>query len=100
MSSIQLRLLEKYPSPSAALIERARFEAQDLFEVKVDIIREMAGLHPSGDWMGRGARALDSPYTATGESSFLKLQKMLADLRTRNLQSETLVGRKSPLTGG
>jgi hypothetical protein len=27
----------------------ARIQAEDLFEVKVDIIRKMAGLHPSGD---------------------------------------------------
>lgn len=46
----------------------ARIQAEDLFEVKVEVIRLMLGLDPTGDWMGRGARALDNnPRTATGE---------------------------------
>ncbi|MFQ6650363.1 hypothetical protein Gotur_023226, partial [Gossypium turneri] len=45
----------------------ARIQAGDLFEVKVKIIQQMADLDPMGDWMGRGARDLENPYTATGE---------------------------------
>ncbi|KAF1854590.1 hypothetical protein Lal_00046512 [Lupinus albus] len=35
---------------------------------------------PEGDWLGRGARALDNPRTATGEESFDKLYRLRADL--------------------
>nr|QHI41674.1 ribosomal protein S4 [Paraprenanthes diversifolia] len=84
--SIEGRLLSGKTAPSPLDIYLARINAEDLFEVKVDIIREMAGLHPSGDWLGRGARALDNPR---GEESLGKLLQMLADLRTRNFQSET-----------
>ncbi|MBA0632467.1 hypothetical protein Godav_001197 [Gossypium davidsonii] len=51
----------------------ARIQAEDLFEVKVEIIQQMADLDPMGDWMGRGARALENPHTATGEESLEKL---------------------------
>ena len=64
-------------------------EDEDLFELKVQIIRKMATLHPSGDWMGWGARALDNPRTATGEEDLAKLHKMLDDLQSRNEQSAT-----------
>ncbi|CAI8612189.1 unnamed protein product [Vicia faba] len=67
----------------------ARIEAEDLFEVKVDICQVMAGLHPSGDWMGRGARALDNLRTATGEESLSQLLRMREDLETAGLQSAT-----------
>lgn len=40
------------------LINMARIEAQDLFEVKVDIIRAM---DPTGDWMGRGPSIIREP---------------------------------------
>nr|AAB97304.1 orf 143 [Vicia faba] len=53
VESIQRRLLGGSPSPSAHLIQIARIQAEDLFEVKVDICQVMAGLHPGGDWMGR-----------------------------------------------
>ena len=81
VSAIQRRLLEKYPSPSAAIIERTRLEAQDLFEVKVQIIQKMAQWDPTGDWMGRGARALDNPRTASGEESFDRLSNIWKDLQ-------------------
>ncbi|CAH2052352.1 unnamed protein product [Thlaspi arvense] len=38
----------------------------------------MAGLDPTGDWMGRGARALDNPRTATGEHSLEQLYRLLS----------------------
>jgi len=89
VESIQRRLLGRFPSPSAHEIQMARIEAEDLFEVKVDICQVMAGLHPSGDWMGRGARALDNLRTATGEESLSKLLRMREDLQTAGLHSAT-----------
>lgn len=59
--SIERRLLSNKTSPSAQDIYMARINAEDLFEVKVEIIKLMAGLDPTGDWMGRGARSLDNP---------------------------------------
>ena len=76
VESIQRRLLGGSPSPSAHLIQMARIQAEDLFEVKVDICQVMAGLHPGGDWMGRGARALDNPRTFTGEDSLENLARL------------------------
>jgi hypothetical protein len=76
VESIQRRLLGRFPSPSAHEIQMARIEAEDLFEVKVDICQVMAGLHPSGDWMGRGARALDNLRTFTGEDSLENLARL------------------------
>ncbi|KAL3655753.1 hypothetical protein CASFOL_000149 [Castilleja foliolosa] len=66
---IQRRLLSRLQFPSAEEIERARIDAEDRFEVKVDIIRIMTALHPEGDWLRRGARALDNNRTQTGEES-------------------------------
>jgi len=79
--AIQSRLLSKNPFPSAELINMARIEAQDLFEVKVDIFRIMSRFDPEGDWMGRGARALENPRTASGEESLEKLFNLRHDLQ-------------------
>lgn len=87
--SIQRRLLSGKASPSYIEIYLAQIDAEDLFEVKVDIIQKMAGLHPSGDWLGRGARALDNPHTATGESSLEKLHSFFQDLHQGGRRSET-----------
>ena len=95
VSAIQRRLLEKYPSPSAATIERARIDAQDLFEVKVEIINRMADLDPQGDWMGRGARALENPRTATGDESFERLSKILEGLVQDGVNSPVFSQLKS-----
>lgn len=48
-------------------IRLAEIQAEDLFQVKAEIINRMAILDPEGDWLGRGARALDNPRTTTGE---------------------------------
>ncbi|MFS8017736.1 hypothetical protein Hanom_Chr15g01383911 [Helianthus anomalus] len=37
----------------------------------------MQVLDPTGDWMRHGARALDSPKSATGESSLRRLYSFL-----------------------
>ncbi|KAK1405982.1 hypothetical protein QVD17_42305 [Tagetes erecta] len=80
VSSIQRRLLSSEPFPSAEEMGFARIQAEDLFEVKVQIIQRMEVLDPTGDWMRRGARALDSPNSATGESSLKRLYGFLEDL--------------------
>ena len=85
--SIQRRLLSPYVFPSAEIIERARIEAEDLFEVKVDIIRRMTPLDPEGDWLGRGARAFDNPRTSTGEESLERLYRLLDDLNQGGVES-------------
>nr|AOT98978.1 hypothetical protein [Oryza rufipogon]ATA66825.1 hypothetical protein [Oryza sativa Indica Group] len=89
VQSIQRRILGANLNPSAHDMQMSRIQAEDLFELKVQIIRKMATLHPSGDWMGWGARALDNPRTATGEEDLAKLHKMLDDLQSRNEQSAT-----------
>ncbi|MBW1279433.1 hypothetical protein, partial [Escherichia coli] len=61
MEAIERRLLAKYRYPSYEAIQLAHIHAEDLFEVKVNIVKVMARLDPTGDWMGRGARALDNP---------------------------------------
>ena len=76
VESIEQRLLAKYDLPPAHEITMARIEAEDLFEVKVEIIQRMAVLDPSGDWTGRGARALDNPRTASGEPSLIELYRL------------------------
>nr|QCQ81899.1 hypothetical protein [Ammopiptanthus mongolicus] len=89
VEAIQQRFLGGLVSPSAHDIQMARNQAEDQFEVKVDIVRVMAGLDPSGDWMGRGASALENTRTGTGEEYFCRLHQMLDDLQTAGLQSET-----------
>lgn len=81
VQSIQNRLLSKYDSPSAHEITMARIEAEDLMEVKVEIVRIMAPLDPEGDWERQGARALDNLRRATGEESLDKLVKTLERLK-------------------
>ncbi|KAJ0781168.1 hypothetical protein HanPI659440_Chr06g0246211 [Helianthus annuus] len=55
-------------------------QAEDLFEVKVKIIQRMQVLDPIGDWMRQGARDLDSPNSAAGESSLKRLYSFLDEL--------------------
>ncbi|RYQ84713.1 hypothetical protein Ahy_B10g104181 [Arachis hypogaea] len=65
------RLLDHNTTPSAPEIELARYQAEDLLRSrKVDIIHQMAGLDPTGDWMGKGARALDRLSHYQGANSF------------------------------
>lgn len=92
--SIQQRLLAQYDSPSAHDIAMARIEAQDRFEVKVEIIRLMAPLDPEGDWERRGARALDNPRTKTGEESYARLCQIRDSLSNEGIQSPFFFERK------
>ena len=93
--SIERRLLSKFNSPRAEDIYFAHIKAQDLFEIKVEIVRHMAGLDPEGNWLGRGARALDNPRTATGEPSLERLYALLEDLNRGGVQSETFSSLKN-----
>lgn len=95
VSSIERRLLAKVNFPSAEDIKFAKIKAEDLFEIKVQIVRHMAGLDPEGDWLGRGARALDNPRTATGEPSLERLYDLLEDLNQGGVQSETFSSLKN-----
>lgn len=103
VQSIQQRLLAKYSyTPPIGIMYLAEIEAKDLFEVKVEILRIMAVLDPTGDWLGRGARALDNPRTATGEHSLDKLHTLLSDLESRGVNSESFsqLKGKVPLRRG
>ncbi|XP_076941917.1 uncharacterized protein LOC143611621 [Bidens hawaiensis] len=88
VSSIQRRLLASKPFPSAEEIDFAHMQAEDLFKVKVHIIRQMEGLDPTGDWMRQGARALDSPNSSTRESSLERLYSLLDDLSRKGKRSK------------
>jgi hypothetical protein len=87
--SIERRLLAPKTNPSDFDLQQAKIDAEDLFEIKVDIVRSMSGLHPEGDWMGRGARALDNPRTSTGEPSLEKLSTLLSDLQSGGVNSDS-----------
>jgi hypothetical protein len=87
--SIERRLLSNKSAPSTYEVDMARINAEDLFEVKVEILKVMSSLDPRGDWMGRGARALDNPRTPTGEESLERLFSFLEDLNQGGKGSET-----------
>ena len=74
----------------------ARLHAEDLFEVKVEILRQMEHLDPTaeGYWLGRGARALDNPRTSTGEESLKKLYAILDELRSNGRNSDAFLSIK------
>ena len=95
VDSIYRRFLARYPEPSYEQIIIYRIDAEDLFEVKVEIIKLMAGLDPTGNWIGRGAQALDNPRTATGEPSLKHLYARLEDLTRSGKKSDTFWDLKS-----
>lgn len=97
--SIQLRLLSGKTTPSPLDIYLARITAEDLFEVKVEIIQLMADLDPTGDWLGQGARALENPGTATGEESLKRLHAFLDDLNQGGIGSKTFFKLKKKVPG-
>ncbi|KAL8228632.1 hypothetical protein R6Q59_000566 [Mikania micrantha] len=51
----------------------------------------MEGLDPTGDWMRQGARALDSPNSATGESSLERLYSLSDDLDQKGRASRAFL---------
>ena len=94
VESIKRRLLQNNPLPSSYEIQIATDKAKDLFDVKVDIIRLMSVLHPEGDWLGRGARALDNPRTSTGEDSLLNLFRIKDELEQGGPHSQSFLDLK------
>lgn len=84
VNSIQRRLLGGHQFPSAEVIYQARIDAEDRFEVKVEIIQKMTVLHPEGDWARKGAWALENTRSTTGEYSLDKLYQFLQDLQKEN----------------
>lgn len=91
--AIEQRFVEhlraKKPSLSLEDYKLAHIQAEDQFEVQVDIIRAMAALDPQGDWLGRGAQALKNARTATGEESLERLYSFLDDLNRDGARSRT-----------
>ncbi|OIV89893.1 hypothetical protein TanjilG_14031 [Lupinus angustifolius] len=96
---IRTRLLRSKAQPSAEEINLAHINAQDRFEVKVDIIQQMAVLdsEPSGDWTGRGARALDNPRAVRtgGEPSLIELYRLRDELHEGGVQSDAFLSGKA-----
>jgi hypothetical protein len=88
LASIRYRILAREVNPSSERIQWAQMEAEDLFEVKVHIIRSMTLLDPEGDWERRGALALHNPRTATGEEPLERLYALHEDLSSKGRQSE------------
>ncbi|KAF3436660.1 hypothetical protein FNV43_RR19407 [Rhamnella rubrinervis] len=71
-------------------LQMARIQAEDLFEVKVEIINLMANLDPTtGDWQGRGAQALANSHTTTGEEPLKRLYAFKDDLLRSGVRSST-----------
>lgn len=89
VEDIARRLLSKSDNPSAMDIRLAEIQAEDLFQVKAEIINRMAILHPEGDWENRGARALENSRTLTGEESLERLYRLLDDIVQNGVHSES-----------
>lgn len=91
VSNIERRFVErlkaKNPSPSLEDYRLARIQAEDQFEVQVEIIRTMAALDPKGDWVRRGSLALKNSRTATGEEPLERLYSLLEDLNRGGVES-------------
>lgn len=83
---IRLRIMSK---EEGILFEEAHYRAEDLFDIKAQVIQEMSHLDLDGDWMNRGARALDYPKSRIGEYSLEKLHEFLADLKNEGHMSKT-----------
>nr|VDD25145.1 unnamed protein product [Brassica rapa] len=63
VEAIERRLLAQFAYPSYEDIQLAHIQAEDLFEVKVEIVKVMAGLDPTGGLDGAGSSGpRQSPY--------------------------------------
>lgn len=91
VDAIARRLLAKYPDPSYADVLREKANAVELFEVKREIYHRMAALDPTGDWLGRGTRALENAraHARMGEPSLESLLTQLDDLQRGGERSAT-----------
>lgn len=74
--------------PAYEVLQRSLYEAQDRFELKVEMLKKMSELDPNGSWLERGARALDNPRSKTGEESFENLGSILEELKAGGRQSQ------------
>ena len=89
LDNIRRRRMQKEGvNPTYEAIQIALYDSNDLFEVKRDIINQMAALDPEGGWLERGARALVNRRTSTGEESLERLYEMLENLLQGGVQSE------------
>lgn len=95
--SIQRRLLASNPFPSLEENYLALIQAEDLFEIKVDIYRLMSVLDPSGNWIGQGSRALENPHSASGEHSLETLYNMYEELQRDRGSSPTFLSLQSKM---
>lgn len=86
--AIRYRLLEYAPRANPTF-EIAHYNAQDIFEIKVEIINLMVKMDPRDDWVRWGARALDNSRTNTGEQPIWRLREFRDDLRALGSRSKT-----------
>ncbi|XP_055824301.1 uncharacterized mitochondrial protein AtMg01010-like [Solanum dulcamara] len=89
VQSIKRRLLYVKEFPSYFELTQERIEEEDIFEVKVDIVRRMAVLDPEGHWLEWGAWALENLRTSIGEPSLERLHTLLLDLESRVVNSDS-----------
>ena len=87
VASIRQRILSRSQQPMA--YEEAQYKAEDLFDIKSKLILEMAKWDVEGDWMNRGARALDCPNSHNGEYSLELLYRWHKDLADTGVLSDT-----------
>ena len=98
VEGIKRRLLLRHEGDfTFEVCELARIQAEDLFEAKVEILREMSRLDPEGPWLERGARALDNPRTSTGEESLERLFSILDQLKEGGRESDAFIRLKKKL---
>jgi hypothetical protein len=85
--AIQRRVLDQWGerTPSYEVLQRSLYEAQDRFELKVEILT--SELDSNGSWLERGARALENPRIKTGEESLETLGSILEELKAGGRQS-------------
>jgi hypothetical protein len=88
VDAIQRRLLGNNLNPTAEELYLTRLDAQDRFEIKVQIIHRMEPLYPGGDWDQRGAEALVNNRTPSGEESLEKLYQINDELQAHGVNSK------------
>jgi hypothetical protein len=67
-------------------------QANEIFELKVEILRLMKELDPTGNWENKGALALNEPRSKTGEPKLTKLIEISEDLKENRLNSKYFIG--------
>ncbi|OIW06256.1 hypothetical protein TanjilG_19935 [Lupinus angustifolius] len=74
-------------------INLAPINAQDRFEINVDIIQQMEVLdsEPSGNWTGWEARALDNPHAVRTGGSLIELYRLRDELHEGGVQYDAFL---------